>query len=93
MVERVGSFFQDETRLQTNLKVGFCWMGKGKHKPLPTPGTNRKAWISGALNFHTGPLHWVRGERNNEELFMKLVDQLRRTYRSHKHLHLPTDNH
>ena len=47
MVERAGSFFQDETRLETNPRVGFCWMRKGKHKPLPTPGTNRKAWISG----------------------------------------------
>jgi hypothetical protein len=28
-------------------------------KPLPTPGTNRKTWISVALNFHTGCLHWV----------------------------------
>ena len=46
MVERAGSFFQDETRLETNPKVGFCWMRKGKQKPLPTPGTNRKAWRS-----------------------------------------------
>jgi putative transposase len=92
MVERAGSFFQDETRLETNPKVGFCWMRKGKQKPLPTPGTNRKAWISGALNFHTGRLHWVTGERKNDELFMKLLDQLRRTYRCHKQLHLATDN-
>ena len=92
MVERAGSFFQDETRLETNPRVGFCWMRKGKHKPLPTPGTNRKAWISGALNFHTGRLHWVSAERKNDELFMKLLDELRRTYRSHKQLHLATDN-
>ena len=92
MVQRAGSFFQDETRLETNPKVGFCWMRKGKQKPLPTPGTNRKAWISGALNFHTGRLHWVSGERKNDELFMKLLDQLRRTYRCHKQLHLATDN-
>ena len=34
MVEKAGSFFQDETRLETNPRVGFCWMRKGKHKPL-----------------------------------------------------------
>jgi hypothetical protein len=67
-------------------------MRKGKHKPLPTPGTNRKAWISGALNFYTGRLHWVSGGRKNDELFMKLLQELRRTYRSHKQLHLATDN-
>lgn len=49
-------------------------------------------WISGALNFETGRLHWVSGERRNDELFIKLLDKLRRTYRCHKELHLATDN-
>src|SRR5215211_5927070 len=61
MTEEAGSFFQDETRLETNPKVGFCWMRRGRQRPLRTPGTNRKAWISGALNFHTGRFHWVSG--------------------------------
>jgi putative transposase len=92
MVKEAGSFFQDETRLETNPKVGFCWMRKGKQRPLRTPGTNHKVWISGALNFSTGRLHWVRGERKNDELFMELLDQLRRTYRCHRQLHLAVDN-
>ena len=79
MVKSSGSFFQDETRLETNPKVGFCWMRKGKQKSLRTPGTNRKVWISGALNFRTGRLHWVTVERKNDELFMKLLEWLRRT--------------
>lgn len=79
MVKKAGSFFQDETKLETNPKVGFCWMRKGKQRRLRTPGTNRKVWISGALNFSTGRLHWVSGERKNDELFMKLLDRLRRT--------------
>jgi transposase len=90
--EEAGSFFQDETKLQTNPKVGFCWMRKGKQKPLPTPGTNRKVWISGALNFATGRFHWVSGERRDGELFIRLLDELRRIYRCHKQLHLATDN-
>jgi len=92
MVEEAGSFFQDETKLETNPKVGFCWMRKGKQKPLRTPGTNRKVWISGALNFKTGRLHWVSGERRNGELFIELLQKLRRIYRCHKELHLATDN-
>jgi putative transposase len=48
--------------------------------------------ISGALNFSTGRFHWVTGERKNDELFMKLLDRLRRTYRCHKRLHLAVDN-
>ena len=92
MTEEAGSFFQDETKLETNPKVGFCWMRRGKQKPLRTPGTNRKVWISGALNFATGRLHWVSGERRNDELFVRLLDKLRRTYRCHKELHLGVDN-
>ena len=92
MTEEAGSFFQDETKLETNPKVGFCWMRKGKQRPLRTPGTNRKVWISGALNFRTGRFHWVSGERRNDELFVRLLDHLRRTYRCHKQLHLATDN-
>ena len=92
MVKKAGSFFQDETRLETNPKVGFCWMRKGKQRPSKTPGTNRKVWISGALNIRTGGFQWVRAERKNDELFIRLLDQLRRTYRCHKELHLAVDN-
>ena len=95
MVKKAGSFFQDETRLETNPKVGFCWMRRGRQRPLPTPGTNQKVWISGALNFRfrTGRfLHWVTVGRKNDELFTKLLEQLRRTYRTHKQLHLAVDN-
>lgn len=92
MVKRAGSFFQDETRLETNPKVGFCWMRRGRQRQLRTPGTNRKVWISGALNFSTGRFHWVTGERKNDELFMKLLEHLRRTYRRHKQLHRAVDN-
>lgn len=90
--EETASFFQDETKLETNPKVGFCWMRRGRQKPLGTPGTNRKAWISGAMNFRTGRFHWVSGERRNGELFIKLLDHLRKIYRCHKKLHIAADN-
>ena len=54
MLKRAGSFFQDETKLELNPKVGFCWMRKGKQKKLLTPGTNRKTWISAAAQRSTG---------------------------------------
>ena len=53
---------------------------EGEQKLLPTPGTNRKVWISGALNFKTGRFHWVSGGRRDGELFIGLLDKLRRTY-------------
>jgi hypothetical protein len=45
------------SKLETNPRVGFAWMRKGNQRRLPTPGTNRKVWISGALNFSTGRFH------------------------------------
>jgi hypothetical protein len=62
MTEEAGSLFQGETKLETNPKVGFCWMRKGRQKPLRTPGTNRKVWR----------LHWVSGERKDGELFSSM---------------------
>jgi len=92
MAKKASSFFQDETKLETNPKVGFCWMRKGSQRRLKTAGTNRKAWISGALNFRTGRFHWVTGDRKDSGLFIELLDKLRRTYRCHGELHLAVDN-
>jgi putative transposase len=91
MLQRECSFFQDETKLETNPKVGFCWMRKGTQRKLPTPGTNRKVWISGALEFSTGSFHWMIGERKNDELFLKLLGELRRIYDPQR-LELAVDN-
>lgn len=67
-------------------------MRKGRQRPLKTPGTNRKVWVSGALDFKTGSFHWVARGRRNGELFIKLLDKLRKTYRCHRQLHLAVDN-
>ena len=76
----------------TEIARVLFWMRKGKQRPLKTPGTNRKVWISGALNIRTGGFQWVRAERKNDELFIRLLEQLRRTYCCHKELHLALDN-
>ena len=40
LLRREWSFFQDETKLELNPRVGFCWMRRGEQKRLRTPGTN-----------------------------------------------------
>src|SRR5215211_251903 len=87
--ERAAALVSRETLRRALHRLGFRWR---RPRPLRTPGINRKAWISGALNFHTGRFHWVSGGRKDGELFVKLLDHLRRTYRCHKELHLATDN-
>jgi putative transposase len=91
MTEEAGSFFQDETKsLRLTPKSGLLLDAQREAEtPVHTPGTNHhKAWVSGALNFKTGRFHWVAGGRRNGELFIRLLDKLRRTYRCHKQLHL-----
>jgi hypothetical protein len=66
-----------------NPKWGFAGCVKARRdtqRKLPTPGTNRKVWISGPLEFSTGSFRWVVGERKNDELFLKLLEELRRVY-------------
>jgi transposase len=94
MLRREWSFFQDETKLELNPRVGFCWMRRGKQKRLGTPGTNRKVWISGALRWSTGRFHWVTGERKNDELFLKLLEELRSIHRPNnkQRLEVAVDN-
>jgi len=49
-------------------------------------------WISAALNWLSGRFHWVTGPSKNSELFLKLLGELRRTYRCYRRLHLALDN-
>lgn len=87
-----GFFFQDETKLELNPRVGFAWMRRGQQQQLFTPGTNRKLWLSGALNWLSGRFHWVVGPRKNSELLVKLLEELRQIYRCYRQLHLALDN-
>jgi len=87
-----GSFFQDETKLELNPRVGFAWMRKGRQRELPTPGTNRKLWISGVLHAGTGRLHWVVGPQKSSGLFLELLGELRSRYQCYRRLHLILDN-
>ncbi len=49
--------------------------------------------LSGALRWSTGRFHWVVGERKNDELFLKLLEELRSIYRPDKQrLELAVDN-
>jgi len=87
-----GFFYQDESKLELNPRVGFLWRRRGQQQELPTPGSNRKVWICGALNWLSGRFHWVSGPSKNSELFLKLLTELRRTYRCYRCLHLALDN-
>ena len=72
MVDEAGSFFQVETKLETNPKVGLCWMRKGKQKPLAPPHQPQGVDFRRA-HFKTGVSTGSWGSAN-DELFIKLLD-------------------
>ena len=58
-------------------KIGYEWMPKGTQTEVMTPGTNRKHYLAGALNFVTRKMLAVTAERKNRWLFidlLKLID-------------------
>jgi len=86
------ALFEDEVDVNLNPKIGCMWMRKGKQAKVVTPGTNRKRYLAGSLNWRTGDLTVTRGDKRNADLFVRHLDALRRKYRRYKVIHLILDN-
>lgn len=71
-------FFADELDIHLLPKLGCEWMLRGTQVEVMTPGTNRKSYLAGALNFTTGRLLSVIGERKNRWLFIELLRAIER---------------
>jgi transposase len=66
-------FFADELDIHLLPKLGCEWMLKGTRAEVMTPGANRKNYLAGALNFVTGKVLHVVGERKHRWLFIDLL--------------------
>jgi transposase len=66
-------FFADELDIHLLPKLGYEWMLKGTQTQIMTPGTNHKNYLAGALNYLTGELLSVVGERKTRWLFIDLL--------------------
>jgi transposase len=84
--------FQDEVDVNLNPKIGCMWMRRGRQAKVVTPGTNRKRYIAGSLDWRTGKLTATEGDKRNAELFVAHLDALRRRYRRYKVIHVVCDN-
>jgi len=85
-------FYVDEADVDLNPRIGTTYMRRGKQLVVLTPGKNVKRYVAGALNARSGKVVHVVAERKNSELFIALVDALRRAYRRAKRIHLVLDN-
>ena len=71
-------FFADELDIHLLPKIGYEWMLTGTQTEVMTPGTNQKSYLAGALNYLTGKMLHVVGERKDRFLFidlLKVIDQ------------------
>ena len=86
-------FYQDEVDIDLNPKIGADWMLKGQQKRIATPGQNQKHYLAGALHSGTERVHSVSGSSKSSDLFINLLETLRRTYRRAKSITLVADNY
>jgi transposase len=85
-------FYVDEADIDLNPRIGTTYMRLGEQLVVLTPGKNVKRYVAGALNARSGKVVHVVAERKNSELFLALVDALRRAYRRARRIHLVLDN-
>jgi len=85
--------YEDEVDVHLNPKIGLDWMGQGQQKEVVTPGQNKKRYLAGALDVHSGRLTWVEADKKNSDLFILLLVKLWRTYRRATVIHVILDNY
>jgi len=88
-------FFADELDIHLLPKVGYQWMPKGEQVEVPTPGTNEKRYLAGALDMRTGRIVQRVWWRKTHGLFLDLLQALDHVYPAARftHLYVVVDNY
>jgi putative transposase len=87
--------FMDEADVNLNPKVGCMWMKRGEQAAVETPGTNEKRYLAGSIHWRTGRVILTEGRRKegrSAALFLRHLDDLRRSFRHYKVIHVICDN-
>lgn len=87
------ALWEDEVDIDLNPRIGLDYMLPGTQRLIVTPGKNQKHYLAGALDARSEEVISVEGDRKNSQLFIKLLDRLRRTYPDAKVIHLILDNY
>jgi transposase len=85
--------YADEVDIHLNPKIGADWMLTGQQKTVVTPGQNVKRYLAGALDVRTQRVRWVTATHKRSGLFIALLEQLTRTYRYARRIHVIVDNY
>jgi len=73
-------FYEDEADIDLNPKIGADWQRRDQQKRTPTPGKNEKHYLAGVLHAGTGRVDYVSSTSKNSDLFIQMLNHLRRTY-------------
>jgi transposase len=87
------AYFEDEVDIHLNPRIGRDWMLPGQQKVVVTPGQNRKRYLAGALAVNGTDLVVVQSARKNSDLFLALLEKLRRHHPRAARIHLVLDNY
>ena len=85
--------WEDEADIDLNPRIGPDWMLPGQQRRVETPGQNVKRYLAGAMDATRGRVTWVRGERKDSGLFIKLLGTLLKRYAGKKLIHVILDNY
>jgi putative transposase len=87
--------FMDEVDINLNPKIGRMWMRRGEQAAVETPGTNEKRYLAGSIHWRTGRVFLTEGlprEGRSAALFCRHLDDLRRSLRHYRVIHVVCDN-
>jgi transposase len=87
--------FMDEVDVNLNPKIGCQWMRRGQQAIVETPGTNEKRYLAGSIHWRTGRVMLTEGrlkEGRSAALFIRHLDDLRRSFRHYRIIHIICDN-
>jgi transposase len=87
------AYFEDEVDIHLNPRIGRDWMLPGRQKLILTPGQNRKRYLAGARAVQGNDLVFVSSDRKNSELFLALLEKLRKRHPRARRIHLILDNY
>jgi transposase len=85
--------FADELDIELLAKIGCEWMKKGTQSEVMTPGKNEKRYMAAALDYVTGKILHVVGDRKTRWLFIDLLIKLDSVYKQASKIYVVVDNY